>query len=399
MAIIGLTVSESGESMQRLAVTTKVAIGEVVKMQDGKSRPNKLDHFIFLRKNARSLDWEVDGDLAKHYGAQCREIWIVLLTDELENVFRTEYAWWAKTEKKCWGDGKQATRRTEKNPDGEDWTPCGDGCPDLEANRCKPSGDLYFVLADFPRLGSVCRIHTTSYRSVRQIYSALEQIRTVTGGRLAGIRCKLVVRPEKAAYYDEKLKKKVSTTIFALNLELSAQDMQKLIGDMTQYAKLFEQTKKLLGNGRKVEYLVEEEDEEERAPDISQEFYPAEEIAPASSVQQPSRASAQQPIDVEPIWPKEENGNGGNGHAPAGNGNGQLFNGAVITPEQRKKFFDIAMEHGFQVQAVKDILFKFWKVKNSAEIPADKFEEVIRYFETDGREEPKFQATNDDIPF
>jgi hypothetical protein len=63
---------------------------------------------------------------------------------------------------------------------------------------------LRFVLADFPRLGSVCRIHTSSYRSIRQIHSALQEIQTFTGGRLAGITGKLVVRPEEVAYFDRK---------------------------------------------------------------------------------------------------------------------------------------------------------------------------------------------------
>jgi hypothetical protein len=387
MAIVGLTVSETGESMQRLAVTTKVAIGEIVKTAKGDTRPNKLDHFVFLRKGAKSLEWEADPDLSNHFGTECREFWIVLLTDEIENVFRTEYAWWSKTEKKCWGDGRLATRRTEKHPEGEDWTPCGDTCPDLEANRCKPSGDLYFVLAQFPRLGSVCRIHTTSYRSVRQIHSALEQIRTVTGGRLAGIRCKLVVRPEKAAYFDEGKKKKVSTTIYALNVELSAQDMQKLIGDMTQYARMFEQTKKLLGSGR-VEYLIDEEPEVERAPDVAGEFYSPEDIAPAAAapvVQQPERESA--PIEVQPeiIWPKD--------------GNGKAQGVAFISQEQRKKFADIAIEHGYVPKQIKEILVELWHINNSAEIPVDKYDEVFRYFASDGQDKPKYQATDADIPF
>jgi hypothetical protein len=387
MAILGLTVSESGESLQRLAVSTKVAIGEVVKTANG-TRPNKLDHFIFLRKGAKSLEWEVDPDLAQHYGKECREFPIILLTDEIENVFRTELAWWTKTEKKCWGDGRAATRRTDKNPDGEDWAPCGDGCPDLEANRCKPSADLYFVLAEYPRLGSVCRLHTTSYRSVRQIHSALEQIRTVTGGRLAGIRCKLVVRPEKAAYVDAKLNKKVSTTIFALNLEISAQDMGKLIGEMTQTAKLFDQTRKLLGNGRKVEYLIEEEAEVERAPDVAQEFYPAEEIAPAApAVQQPTRtvappAGEAPPIDVEPVWPT-------NGHA------------SVISTDQRKAFADMAVAKGFVPKQIKSLLEAKWGFKNSGEITEDKYEEVVVFFANGGKDpEPvPYAATNEDIPF
>lgn len=397
MAIVGVTVSETGESMQRLAITTKVAIGEVVKTQNG-TRPNKLDHFVFLRKGAKSLEWEGDTDLIKHYGSECREVMIILLDDEIENVFRTEYAWWSKTEKKCWGDGRAAIRRTEKNPDGEDWTPCGDGCPELDKNICKPSGDLYFVLADYPRLGSVCRLHTTSYRSVRQLHSSLEQIRTVTGGRLAGIRCKLVVRPEKASYADPKdAGKKKTTTIYALNIELTAQDMQKLLGEMTQYARLFDQTKKLLGNGRKVEYVVEEDPEEERAPDVAQEFYPAEEIAPAASVQQPSRARAaeqeQPPIDVpaaaipakEEIWPR--------------NGDGEV---QFITVEQRKDFANVAVNAGYVPKQIKELLIEFWGIKTSAEIPVDKIDEVTRYFASCGQDKPPkppYKATDADIPF
>src|SRR4029077_15292310 len=121
-----------------------------------------------------------------------------------------------------------------------------------------------------------------------------------------GIRCNLVVRPEKAAYYDEKKKQKVSTTIYALNIELSAQGMQKLISTMTENAKLFEQTKRLLGDGRKVEYVVEPESEIERAPDVAQEFYPPEENVPAPAIQQPNRMSASpapEPAPEQTIWP------------------------------------------------------------------------------------------------
>ena len=119
MAIFGLTVSETGESLQRLAVTTKVAIGEVKDLGNGKTRPEKLDHFVFLRKDAK-LEWDEDPELMKHYRSACRSFSVILLDDDPENVFRTELAWWSKTEKKCWGDGRNATRRTEKAPHGED---------------------------------------------------------------------------------------------------------------------------------------------------------------------------------------------------------------------------------------------------------------------------------------
>lgn len=389
MAIYGLTVSEHGDVMQRLAVTTKVAIGEVVKSTKG-DYPKKLDHFVFLKK-AVTLEWEPDPDLIKHFTSTCREFFIILLDDQFENVFRTEYAWWTKAEKKCWGDGRAATRRTEKHPDGEEWTPCGDTCPDLDAGPCKPSGDLYFILADFPRLGSVCRLHTTSYRSIRQIYSSLEQIRTVTGGRLAGIRCKLVVRPEKSSFVDKDGKKK-STTIYALNIELSADDMRSLIGKMTEHAQLFQQTRKLLGDGRQVEYVVEDEAEVERAPDIAQEFHPAPDVVPVNEIRQPARASA--PAVTAPDSPS----------APAvavPDSQSTTVQSTYITAEQRKALYKICIEEGWGNEQVKEILRNKFQVESSAKMPAEKYETICKFFlgTLEETEEQPFVATDQDLPF
>jgi hypothetical protein len=128
------------------------------------------------------------------------------------------------------------------------------------------------VLADFPRLGSVCRIHTCSYRSIRQIHSALQEIKTFTGGRLAGITTKLTVRPEEATYFDRKEKRKKTSSIWALSLEVEGDDMRKLIANLTENARLFAETRRLLGSGGKVLEVVE--DEQEQAPEVAAEFYP-----------------------------------------------------------------------------------------------------------------------------
>jgi hypothetical protein len=167
---------------------------------------------------------------------------------------------------------------------------------ELSAGLCKPSGDLRFVLANFPRLGSVCRIHTTSYRSIRQIHSALEEIQTFTGGRLAGITAKLVVRPEQATYYDRKEQRKKATTIWALNLEVDGDDIRKLVAKLTGSARLFAETRKLLGWGDRAIQVVE--DEEEQAPEIVSEFYPPSDNARDSS-QPPGEMTkdAQAPTD------------------------------------------------------------------------------------------------------
>lgn len=383
MAIIGLTVTEKGEAMQRLAVTTKVAIGEVVETSNGKTRPAKLDHFIFLKKEARTNDWEDDPELTKHYGEQCRDIQIILLNDELENVFRTELAWWSATEKKCWGDGCHATRKTQKSPYGEPWQGCGDECKEMVAGVCKPSGDLYFVLAEFPKLGSVCRIHTTSYKSIRQLYSALEQIRTITGGRLAGIKCRLTVTPDRATYMEGTTKK--TTTVYVLNLEISSNDMKRLVADMTQHAQLFQQTRGLLTDGRRVEYLAEDEDEVTKARELAAEF-PTEQ-QPAQ--QQPQRKAAE-PVQPE-VLPAATNGNGvpkaviPKEGAPA-----------TITSQQRRHFFDTCVEAGWGNKQVAEILLKRYGLKSSAEIPADKYDAILASFQNGGA---SGQDNGEDIPY
>ena len=292
--IIGVTHDNDGRVVQRLSVSTKVSIG--LPPNGDRNHPTKLDHFVFLRKKktANRVEWEIDPDLTKHYGEQCRNLHIMLIDDDIENVFPSSYAWWTATERKCWGDGVTATRRTAEKPGGQPWTQCGSGCPELSSGQCKPGGDLRFVLADFPRLGSVCRIHTCSYRSIRQIHSALQEIQTFTGGRLAGITATLTVRPEEATYFDRKEKRKRTASIWALSLEVEGDDMRKLITNLTENARLFAETRRLLGSGGKVFEVVE--DEQEQAPEVATEFY----TASANGTSAGEGATAGSPSDTIP---------------------------------------------------------------------------------------------------
>jgi Recombination directionality factor-like len=358
--ITGVTHDNDGRVVQRLSVSTKVSIG--LPPNGDRNHPTKLDHFVFLRKKKtpRGVEWEPDPELTGHYGVECRELHIMLIDDDVENVFPSSYAWWTATERKCWGDGTSANRRTAAKPGGEPWTPCGSGCPELASGVCKPSGDLRFVLADFPRLGSVCRIHTSSYRSIRQIHSALQEIQTFTGGRLAGITGKLVVRPEEITYFDRKEKRKKTTSVWVLSLEVEGDDMRKLIANLTENARLFAETRKLLGPGGKVLEVVEEE--QEQAPEINGEFYLAPpngsspgngngngsaktaaacEVSGIGSKCVPSASAAagrtnskagtngaDQPATSQPPSPTDpKNGNG----SPGGNGLNQLRNQFLMT--------------------------------------------------------------------
>jgi hypothetical protein len=325
--IIGVTHDQDGRVVQRLSVSTKVSIG--LPPNGDRNHPTKLDHFVFLlkKKAGTRVEWEADPELTQHYGEQCRELCIILIDDDIENVFPSYYAWWSATERKCWGDGVTATRRTAEKPGGQPWTTCGSGCPELSSGQCKPSGDLRFVLADFPRLGSVCRIHTCSYRSIRQIHSALQEIQTFTGGRLAGITAKLTVRPEEATYFDRKEKRKKTASIWALSLEVEGDDMRKLIANLTENARLFAETRKLLGEGKVLEVV---EDEQEQAPEIAAEFYPAN---GSSSTESAEASSA--PVSLPPsAAPTQEPSPHSDSASNAGNGSGKSpANRVVSAPE------------------------------------------------------------------
>ena len=298
MAIVGLTTNEDGTARIHRTVNCKVCIG--LAPDENSNYPKKLDHFAFLKMEmvGKDMKWVVDKEKQDHYGAECKSVWIILMSNEAEDVFRTELAAYVKTRCWCRGDGEKAMRREKIDGkytgDFKIWNgPCGNhGCPDFESQNgkpaaCKPSADLYFILQDFPTLGTICRIHTSSYQSIRQISSALRDLQAVTGGRLMGIACKLFVMPAKSTFTQGGVEK--SGTKYVLGLELAAKDMPLLMESMAKTAGMFQGLQKQL-NGATLDV---EEDDDERASEIAEEFYPpAQVIEPPADPEAPLRARA-----------------------------------------------------------------------------------------------------------
>ncbi len=285
MGILGLTHDQSGVALEKLPVAIKVAIGEAPEPGNQNSHPKRLDHFVFKRKTLRGQDvvWEPAPDITEAHASKPTELGIVFLHDDPEEILRTEYAWWTAAGCKCRGELVQiangngaryemrAVRKTRQHPEGEAWPgqyryaggpkkdqpyeSCGDGCPDLERGDCRPSGDLYFMLEKFPKLGAVCRLHTSSYRSVRNLSNGLMQIRRFHGNRLSGVKALLRATPEKIWYTDQGGTRH-SSVVHILSLEMSVRNMTRppALGSDSQY-------------------LVRETDDE-RAAEITDEFYP-----------------------------------------------------------------------------------------------------------------------------
>ena len=313
MGILGLTHDESGVALEKLPITIKVAIGEGPEPGNGNSQPRRLDHFVFKRKTLRGQDvvWEPAPNISKAHGEKPTELGIIFLNDDPREVFRTEYALWTPSGCKCRGELVQiangggiryemrATRRTQKHPEGEDWPgnynyvdgskkgqpvePCGDGCPDLERGDCKPSGDLYFILEKFPTFGAICRLHTSSYRSIRNLSNGLMQIRRLNGGSLSGIKAILKASPEKISYPDRDGTRHTSVA-YILSLEIGGTDLRTLVANMTEPARLLSEGRPVVELSRGVQYVVHESDGE-RAREIASEFYANGEGVAAESVE------------------------------------------------------------------------------------------------------------------
>jgi len=293
MAIFGFTHDEQGNTLQQLAINRKVSIG--LPAGDGRRAPKKLDHFLISTKNA-SGDWVEDKELTEELRTDdnpLRSLDVVLLSDDIEEVFKTELAWWSASEKKCHGDGRSATRSSSIVPDaekdfpGERWIPwqgCGFKCPDLEGTKCKPSGQLHFMFPERPVLGSVCAYFTTSYKTIRQIVSSLQTIKDVTGARLKGIPLKMVLRPGRTQYKDKQGKAQRSNAFF-VNIEFQSEDYKRLVSSLLEESLFYErsqslQERKLAGllgpaGAKKVEVL--DLTEEEQADIVHPEFYNPEE--------------------------------------------------------------------------------------------------------------------------
>jgi hypothetical protein len=131
-------------------------------------------------------------------------------------------------------------------------------------------------LEKFPRLGAISRLHTSSYRSIRNLSNGLMQIRRLNGNRLAGVRAVLKATPEKV-WYRDRSGINHAAVVHILSLEVGGSDLRSLLATMEEPGKLFEQARSV-GPAGGTEYVVREA-EAERAPEIAGEFYPNGEAA------------------------------------------------------------------------------------------------------------------------
>jgi hypothetical protein len=193
--------------------------GELLTGQGGATyaRPRKDDHFTIttnMRENGDPNANLITNEkimAALHAWADAdgkvRRLPIMLLSDDVDEVFPTAYVAYSGKHMACRGDGETATRFI--SPRGEvlaepETVECP--CERLEKDskggrRCKFTGILHcsLRLPGHAVIGSVYRWRTTSEISVTQIVTHLQDIILPAAGTLRGLPLMLVLRPQQVS--------------------------------------------------------------------------------------------------------------------------------------------------------------------------------------------------------
>lgn len=214
---------------------------ELWKTAPARDFPRKLPYFTFLRMGIDGSFYP-DFEAIEDHGPMPTEIDIIFLKD---NPLEASYQWWTTAELKCEGDGLNARRRFDKANNspheqglvkeaqarGERFFPIIEGCftSGCEFARgerpvCKPHGRLALQLLKSSelRIGGTVTYDTTGWRSVSQLFSCIQEIRSMTGrghvedGHIAGIPLKMVLRPFRASHNGQ------SSMQYAVSLEFRA---------------------------------------------------------------------------------------------------------------------------------------------------------------------------------
>ena len=221
---------------------------ELKKDAPDRKYPEKLPYFTFLHVAANG-DFEPDWDAIEAHGPVPTEIDIIFIHEE---PFAASYQFWTATERKCEGDGKVALRTLSMAATdaekvlaaaaervGENKFPVGlcwlAGCQYSKPSgdrpaQCRPMGRLLFQLLNSPRLGGTAVFNTAGYRSISQIFSSIEILKSTTRGFVTGIPLKMVLSPYRIAHAGKLV------TQYAVRLEFRAKSALELKQSLADHA-------------------------------------------------------------------------------------------------------------------------------------------------------------------
>lgn len=267
--------------------------------------PRKLSYFTYLRM-AGDGTFAHDFDAIDEHGPQPTECDILFVkNDPLDAAFQ----WWTAAELKCEGDGINARRRNSlakgerelelvqiSSAANEKFFPIDEGCyakgclyPRGEQPVCKPHARLNFQLVNSPRFGGTCTFDTTGFRSTSQLFSCIQEIKTITGrgnpeqGTVTGIPLKFVLRPYRTSHggkpatqYGVSLEFRASNPVeLARLLHEHAANYQEALkhGEPLQLTAGADATGEVIEDGAPGQPTVDEESATLEASALHSEFY------------------------------------------------------------------------------------------------------------------------------
>lgn len=228
--------------------------------------PTKLDHFIITTSEKDvNGDFIQDLEIMKRIGEDCTSINVTVLFDDTDLIFPTSFARYDSAVCQCRGDGEVAFDASGKQ------TKCDtDLCKYFIEKKCKPNGILSVVLEDSPKVGGVHKFRTTSWNSIRNITSALDFIKSLTGGYLAGLPLVLTLQPKTTVIPGTK----TPTKIYMVNIEYrgTLEEMRMHTMRIAGQQARMEGEITRMEDAARTQLLIPETGEE--CKDVQEEFYP-----------------------------------------------------------------------------------------------------------------------------
>lgn len=176
----------------RLPRIGKIHLGIKKKNAKGTEYPVQTDYFVV---NASDTTPETAANLFKEvYGEQPNELNIMFPLNDREAFFPQAYKRYSGAGLMCKGNGQAAVEMVDGVLTEKECNP--ETCEHFQKDYCKLRGHLQVILPDVPGMG-VWQIDTGSFNSVRNINSSIAFVQALTGGRIAMIPLKLIIRPHK----------------------------------------------------------------------------------------------------------------------------------------------------------------------------------------------------------
>lgn len=194
--------------IRRIPRDSKIKIGEKRKNANGKEYPVALDYFKF--------DESIQPKIEEIYGCKPKEIDVMIPCEDLDVAFPQYRKCYGKTGLKCKGDGEKAIVMVKGeyvhkicNPDSEE----------CEKSGCKPIATLNVLLPKIPG-ARVYPINTSSWNSIVNLNSCIEQIKAMTGGRISFINLKLKLEPHIGQVYNPVSDMHFQKQVYVMSLSI-----------------------------------------------------------------------------------------------------------------------------------------------------------------------------------